>query len=429
MIKSVLKEGKKAGFSTVEAFQEKVEKREYENFIDYHASHSTRSNRMTIRAFWDSGDPVGFNLSDPDLESIRTAFSNIYTTNFPDRRKNYSHLLPDSAQKVKIDIFDDSIDSINDRSFFELIDRICEIIISFPGLKLKKILFSKILKKAYLTNSKNLNIKYKKTNFNLILSFSFGNNHIDISENRIFFDQIEPFRTISRAFNLLNSLTENKDLSEQDKYLILSPEASSFILKEFSSYLKMGEEGEKIDVGFPSVLNIIDNPLLDRQTGSAPFDDEGIQSGEKFLIKKGEFLGLISDIKTAFQFNSVSTGNGFRSERSIFPCVRFSNLYIKPSVLSLKNLMKDAENGILVSLVKLKYIENNKYFFSAYGYRFKNEDILEPVHFYFKTSFLSYFLNILKISKEIKFFYNLYNIGSPYILFEAKPKDKNILEI
>ena len=82
--------------------------------------------------------------------------------------------------------------------------------------------------------------------------------------------------------------------------------------------------------------------------------------------------------------------------------------------------MSDAGEGILVSLLKLKYVDKKGPLFSAYGYRFKNDELLEPVHFYFNTTFQSYFLKILKISREIKFFYSAFNIGSPYILTEAR---------
>ncbi|HLP44929.1 MAG TPA: metallopeptidase TldD-related protein, partial [Candidatus Kapabacteria bacterium] len=180
---------------------------------------------------------------------------------------------------------------------------------------------------------------------------------------------------------------------------------------------------------FPSILNIIDDPLLDGKACSVPFDDEGTQTGEKYLVRKGTFHRFISDIQTAFKYGKRSSGNGFRNDRSLFPAVRFSNLYIKPTVLSLKNLMGDAGKGVLVSLLKLKSVDKEGYIFSAYGYKFTGSNLLEPVHFYFSTTFLNYFLHILKVSKEMKFFYSAYNVGSPYILLEAKQKSPDTLTI
>lgn len=430
MIETILKAGEEAGFSAIEVFRENIEKREFTNLMDQGAAeHTAKTDRVSVRAFWETGDPVGFHLSKPHSQSIKTAFSNIYAVNLPEKKKNYSHLLPSSARKVKIDIFDNAIHSVNGEFFADLLERIDESVVQFSGLGIRGIHFSKIRKKVYLGNSNGLNIKYRKTVFNLELGFSLGDNLVDISESKIFLNQIDPFKIVSRAFNLLNSVTDKDVNFKGNTFFILAPEASAFILREFSGYLRIDGEKKKIDFSFPAILNIVDDPLLDKQAGSVPFDDEGVQGEERYLIRKGNIVNTISNIQTAFENKTSSSGNGFRNDRSIFPVVRFSNLYIKPTVLPLNNLMKVAHTGILISLLKLKKIEKDKYLFSAYGYRFENNELREPVHFYFKTSFLTYFLNILKISKELRFFHSAYNTGSPYVLLEASYKSPNLFEI
>jgi predicted Zn-dependent protease len=432
-IQNILSEGEKAGFSSTEAFGERVEKVEYSHLPGYGIqNYSALIQRVTARAFWEIGDPVGFNLSKPDLSTIKTAFSTIYSFNLPEQKKNYAQFLPKSVEKVSTKIYDDTFASIDQKVFNDLIDQINEILISSPfkELTLKGINLLKILKKINIANTYNLNSKYIKTSFHLRLRFWLRNNIIDISESRCNFNQLEPFRLIPRAYNLLNSITQkNISFNRKNVFLILSPEASAFILKEFSEFFKLDAEKKITDILFPTILNIIDDPTKDGEPGSVPFDDEGQQAKEKYIIKKGAVTQLISSIPTAFQNDTLSSGNGFRNDREPFPAIQFSNLYIKPTILSLRNLMGDAGKGILVSLIKLKYVDKDDYFFSAYGYRFSGKNLLEPVHFYFKTHFLSYFLNILKISKEIKFFHSLYNIGSPYILLEAKNRVPHLLEI
>ncbi|MFC2155506.1 metallopeptidase TldD-related protein, partial [Acidobacteriota bacterium] len=392
MIDTILKIGEKTGFSTIEVYREKIEKQEFDNFIDHRiANHEVQTDRVSVRAFWEAGDPAGFHLSKPNSKSIKDAFANIYAINFPEKKKNYSHLLPASARKVKIDIFDGSIDSMDSETFRDLLDRVNESVVQFSGLRVRRIHFSKVLKKVYLSNSHGLNIKYRKSNFKLDLSFAFGDKKVDISENKIFFNRIDPFKIVSRAFNLLNAVSDNKAVSGGNSFFIFAPEASAFILREFSRYLRVDGKRKKVDFSFPAILNVVDDPLLDQQVDSAPFDDEGVQGGERFLIRKGSIINIISNIRTAFENKTVSSGNGFRNDRSIFPAVRFSNLYIKPTILPLNNLMQDASQGILVGLLKLKRIEDEQYLFSAYGYRFENNEFCESVHFYFKTSFLTYF--------------------------------------
>ena len=195
------------------------------------------------------------------------------------------------------------------------------------------------------------------------------------------------------------------------------------VLKEFSRSLKIDQAGNRgRAVAASPRVSILDNPLLDAQPGSAPFDDEGSASGEKYLINKGVFVGFIADIRSSFAKGGISTGNGFREERGIFPQVQFSNLYFKPSAVSLAQMLRQARKGILVYLVKLKGGGRlpGEYVFSAYGYFFDDEEITRPVHFYFSTSLRSYLLHINEISRELRFFYARGNIGSPYLLLQGR---------
>jgi predicted Zn-dependent protease len=433
-LQTLLEQGTQTGFTTVEAFGESLEKHEYECFPEEAPGlHTLETQRVTVRAFWDSGDPVGFSLSKPNPNSIKSAFSRIYSSQLPEEKKNFAAHLPSAAKKTKIPIFDESFAAVEIHAFNEFIDRVNEIMVSSPfqGLKLRKLHLAKSLKKTYIANSNGLNAKYRKTNFHMVLSFSLGENHMETRENRVFFHQFEPYKMISRAFNLLGSLSGAGVCAGRQLSLILSPEASAFILREFSPSFKLNTAHPKeiLEIHYPSILNVIDNPTLEDQVGSAPFDDEGVQSEEKYLIRRGVLTTIVSDISTAFRHHSASTGNGFRSERSLLPVIGFSNLYIKPTVLPLRNLMNDAGQGVLVSLLKLKAIDKDGSLFSAYGYRFNEGELREPVHFYLKTTFRSYFLKILKVSKEIKFFYSSANIGSPYILLEARRKSDQLFEI
>jgi predicted Zn-dependent protease len=347
----------------------------------------------------------------------------------PERKRNHSHLLPGSVERINLDIFDHSLKPEENQPFLNLVETINEILVSFPGLVLSKIHFSQSLSKVYLANTLGLKAKYKKTNFNLKLTFSMKGNIIEINRNATHFKSIDPHRLISRAHNLLSSLTDNDPVEKNIGHFIFSPEASVFVLNEFSDYFKLNNRRGLPKIGFSAALNIVDDPFMNGQSGSVPFDDEGVQSGETKLLDKGVFRQPISNLETAFKFDSSSSGNGFRSENSLFPRVRFSNLYIKPSVIPLDKLMREAGGGILVSLLKLKHVEKNKYLFSAYGFQFREGIISEPVHFYFRTSFVSYFANVLKVSREIKFFYNTFNIGSPYILTGGKWKSQRLFEI
>ena len=429
MIDLILDEGKKSGFSTIEIFRKKVDKKEHEKFVDYSAAHSVSTDCTTVRAFWDFGDPVGFLLSSPDIKSVKSAFYNLGSFHIQDKRKNYAHLLPDSVRKRKVNIYDETVDLEDNKRFEELVERLNEILVSFPGLTLKRIYLAQNIEKVYIANSLQLNAKYRKTDFRLLLKFVLRDNIIEINENSTCFSHFDPYRIVPRAFNLLNSLTDNQEIDKKTGFFVFSPEASAFMLTEFSEHFMLAPQRSVKKIHLSPVLSIVDNPLLDNQVGSVPLDDEGVQVDETSVIDKGIFSGRISDIRTAFELKTISSGNGFRSERSIFPETRFTNLCIKPSVLSLRKILLDAGSGILVSLIKLKHTEKNRYIFSAYGFAFRDGEIKEPVHFYFCTTFSSYFVNIIKVSRELKFFYGNFNIGTPYLLLETRWNSEGMFEI
>ncbi len=435
MVDKILEEGRKTGFSTTEVFRKKTEKTVFIRQGNIQSEQTINTDRLVIRAFRETGAPLGFTVSTADIYKLREYFHTMYSAYVPDNKKNFASHLPDKVGEIDINIYDNKFNEINDLYFNELKEKLFETqIASFKGLKIKDISFSKMLKKVYFTNTMmyeqhKLKVKYRKTAFNLKILFSLKNNLIEIVDSKPFFSQFNPDKIVSRAYNLLSSLTENNKFSGLVKHLLLSPEASSTILREFSTYFKSNSEKRLKSINFPQALSIIDNPLFDNQSNSVPFDDEGIQSTETYLIEKGFIRNRISNIQNSFENQSITTGNGFRSQKSIFPEIKFTNLYIKPSTFPFSKLLSDGERGILISLVKLMQVEGDKYVFSAYGYEFVDGNINKPIHLFLKTTIESFFLSILKVSKEIRFFYNILNVGAPYLLIESGTKIDNTFEL
>jgi predicted Zn-dependent protease len=424
VLETVLKTGREAGFSTVEAFGEKILRQECEGVDQPLSLHEVQGNRVRVRAFRDTGDPLGFSLSNPDSRLIKRCFAALAQGSGLDGKKNFAQLLPKSVPKSKLDIYDPGIENWDEYTAGELLERIRESLVTFPGLKLKKFNFSRMLKKIYLANTNGFLAKYKKTHFQVLVSFMFKDHALELSESRVYCKDFDPERLVARGGNLLGALTADQGVMDAGaEWVIMSPEASVQVLKEFSNRLKLDQAGAAWrGIAASPRVSILDNPALDAQSGSAPFDDEGTAAGEKYLINKGVFVSAVADIRTSFAKGGNSTGNGFRDERGIFPQIQFSNLYFKPSAVSLAHLLRQARKGILVYLVKLKGCgrQPGEYVFSAYGYFFDDEEITLPVHFYFVTSMRSYLLHISEISRELRFFHARVNIGSPYLLLQGR---------
>jgi len=428
VISDIVQEGISKGFSSVEASKEKVTITEYVKRNNILTNHLSNLQKIYCRAMYDYGDPVTFVLSISDKKSIQNTFKLISKSYPSSGKENFGNKLPSKVGKVKIEIYDILFESIGIDDFMELSDEIDENVLNFPKLKINAVTFSKRCKKFYLTNSKGLNSKYRKTLFSVSLKMSLNGSSIDLSDNRVLFNDLEPFKLVSRGYTLLESLTDKSPELRKFNDLVFSPESSALILKVFSKYFLPKNNKVMGTVNYPTVLNISDDPMLNFGTGSVPFDDEGIQRGKTNLIKKGTFLSSITDLRTSFENNMQPTGNGFRRGGD-YPVPHFTNLYIHPSVVSVNSILRDITDTILISLIKPISSKNGEHLFSAYGYKYSDGNRGEPVHFFISTTFQDFLLNIERISKEIRFFHSVHSTGSPYLLLKSKKTGDRIVKI
>ena len=428
MITDIVEDGRERGFSSVEASREKILKEEYLREDGKIAVHHSDLQRIICRAMYERGDPLVFSLSGTGKKTVGRAFNNISGTFPASGAPNFRKLLPGKADRIKLEIYDPGFDSVGKENFRDIVDGIDETSLNFPGLKISSVSLLKQKRKFYLANSKGFDAKYRKTLYSILLRMSLKGNLIDISDNRVFFSMMEPFRLVSRGFTLLGSLTDDPPVFKKYNDLFFSPESASMLLKIFSKYFLAEDPKSAGKMNYPSILNISDDPRIDFGSGSVPFDDEGIQSGETQIIKKGVFISPVTDLRNSFLFDLKPTGNGFRKSGDHF-LPGFTNLYIKPSVFSVNSMIRDSSDLFLVSLVKLIRARDHEYLFSAYGYHYNDGERGRPGRFFLSTNFHDFLLNIEKISREIRFFYSGYNTGSPYLLLKGRKTGENLIRV
>jgi len=79
------------------------------------------------------------------------------------------------------------------------------------------------------------------------------------------------------------------------------------------------------------VISIYDDGGIPSKLGSRPFDDEGVATSRKFLIKDGVLLGYLYNCYTARKDGVISTGNAVKGSFSVLPTVGPLNLCISVS--------------------------------------------------------------------------------------------------
>ncbi len=419
MLETVLKAGGEAGFATVEAFAEKVVRQETEGGDGPLSLHEVRGDRLAVRAFRDSGDPLGFSLSAPDARQVRRGFADLAAGGALDRRKGWGHLLPRSAARSRLNIYDPGIEAWDDSRAADLRERLRECLVSFPGLKLRRFRFSCALRKVYLANSRGFAAKYKKSLFQVRARFQAGDHQLELSESRTHFRNFDPPRLVARAANLLGALDAEPEHAPAGlEFAIFSPEASAQVLKEFSPGLMLDRPGlRERALAASSRVTLLDNPALDEQPGSVPFDDEGTAAAERCLLNKGVTVAAASDIRSAFL-----RGHGFRDEAGVFPRTRFSNLYFKPGNAPLAQLLDRVAEGALVYLVRREGPGRlpGEAVFTAHGFRFARGEVGRPLQFRLSASLRSWLLHVAEVSRELRFFHGRANVGSPYLLLQGR---------
>ena len=84
---------------------------------------------------------------------------------------------------------------------------------------------------------------------------------------------------------------------------------------------------------------------------SCPFDDEGQPTQSLIFIENGILRNFYSDRTTGRQLNGGSTGNGFRPGLGSYPTPGLFNFLIQPSDLSLSDLIRKMDDGLIIDQI------------------------------------------------------------------------------
>lgn len=433
MHSALLNGGKDAGFSVVEVFEQKVERQALVLFHGYRAAHQVNTDRAAVRAFMETGAPLTFSVSQPSSltgRAVGRLFTDLRALTTHDPAPHFAARLPIRVEKRVIDIIDEAVGDPLDEQCRSLQQRIDAALAADPAMRLQRLYFSRKLQRTYLSNSLGLAVKSKRTRFDLELTFLHEGHQLEVRQNHTHFADLAPEKLVSAAGFMLRSLGDVPPPAETE-CLVFTPEAAAFLLREFSTLFKAGSPAERRKMIADTAVTVLEDPFLDRQPGSTAFDDEGVQVGEKVVVNKGMLLTPLTDLHSAFRLKLAPTGNGFRDNQGLQPGIRFSNLYIKPSVFGLKHLLHEAGRGVLVTLVKVKAIgrERDERLLSLFGYRFDGDGLGAPVGFYCRTAARTVFMHVEKVSRELSFFFRTFNVGAPHLLIRGRFDKQGIFEI
>lgn len=175
--------------------------------------------------------------------------------------------------------------------------------------------------------------------------------------------------------------------------------------------------GEKI---FSDKVTILDDALMDGGAGTAPFDGEGNPSSTTTVADNGVLASYLYDSYWAKKLGRESTGNSRREGFTSKPGVGVTNFYLKPGGKTRDELLKELEEGFLITGLMGVHTANpvtGDFSFGAQGQWIKGGKIEHPVgQVAVAGNILEMFGNIVEVGNDMKY---LGRVGSPSILIDV----------
>jgi PmbA protein len=173
-----------------------------------------------------------------------------------------------------------------------------------------------------------------------------------------------------------------RKLATQRARVLFAPEVARGLIGHFlgavrgsSQYRKssflLGAAGQQV---FPSFLQLIERPHIPKALGSAPFDNEGVATRNRDLVKDGVLTGYVLGSYSARKLGLKTTGNAGGTH----------NLLVESGTggIEIGALMRELGTGLLVTELMGQGVNGvtGDYSRGASGFWVENGAIAYPVH-------------------------------------------------
>lgn len=256
--------------------------------------------------------------------------------------------LPGPSEQPSLDIFDDAIASVSEGGAVEKALKVEKAALDADARirKVRKAAASFSLRDGLIMNSRGLEKAYSATACTaqiMVVAEDGSDSQMawDFEGSRFLGDVV--FEEVGRnAATRALLLLGAKTMSGVRSRVVLDNSVATEFLGIFSALLSSEsvQKGKSLlahrlgeEVVNP-LVSIVDDGLLEHKLGTRPFDDEGIPTFRKYLIKDGVLQGFLYNVYTAKKDGVMSTGNAVRGSFSGLPTVGPTNLYIPASPAS-----------------------------------------------------------------------------------------------
>ncbi|MFN5242445.1 MAG: TldD/PmbA family protein [Aphanizomenon sp.] len=210
-----------------------------------------------------------------------------------------------------------------------------------------------------LINSKGLDSHYTDTTLSCYMSAEWvrGDDFLSVADGQTQRYELSPEKIASQILQRLNWAKKNVPSPSGRSPVLFTSKAADMLWGTVQSALNGKHILEKASpwvdrLGKPVIaptLTLYQNPAAGPY--SCPFDDEGQPTQLLIFIENGILRNFYSDRTTGRQLNGGSTGNGFRPGLSSYPTPGLFNFLIQPGDISLLELIKKMDNGLIIDQI------------------------------------------------------------------------------
>lgn len=207
-----------------------------------------------------------------------------------------------------------------------------------------------------------------------------------------------------------------KSIASGKYKIILRRDVASSLLATFSSIFSSDATQKglsllkgKVNTKIASeVVSIIDNPFYKDAPSCCSFDDEGVATFEKHIIKDGMLKTLLYNIKTGRKEGVESTGNGFKPSYKSPVGVAPSNFYIVPGMRSYEEAIKSMEKALIITELSGLHSGANAvsgdFSLAAEGFLVQNGEIVRAIEqITIADNFYKVLINIEEVLSDFEF--------------------------
>jgi len=285
--------------------------------------------------------------------------------------------------------------------------------------------------KRVIKNSKGLNLTSEGNSAHVYISVIVKDGEETKSGDAFIisrdFKEFDYEKVAKEAVEMAVSKLKGKEISSGNYNVIFKNSITSSLLASFMNIFSAeavdkglsklkGKIGEEI---FGKNITLAEDPFSTEGLSSRAFDDEGVATSFKEIVKNGTLTTYFHNLRTANKFGVEPTGNATKGSFAGVISISPSNFYLQKGETSFEELVGKCEDGVYITdLAGLHSgISSLSGDFSLFaeGFKIENGKIAYPIK---QMTVAGNFFDMLNDVKELgsNFEFAINGVGAPAIL-------------